>query len=377
MAGFLAGLLSPALTVATQAAGAYEGAEANAATSKQNAVMQAIALQRQQHEQELKDALTRAQTGLAGARTDRINNPLPEFDLKDAVDANGKPIIARFDKHTGVATPTGLAGKPFDPVMGSPEWIRAQQERAKADNIFGYHAPVQDHFTFPVAMGPDGKPTVFRANTRTGELASTGTPAKPTGTGGGGGGQGSQTSVDDMEQRYNEIASHANALASGAWQITPSMQAREGLTYGIARDNAAGKTPWRKQIEASGMDLLGMGSGPDFSRYQALMNSTRALGDDVAKVFKGRQNEEAVLREVALAQLTPDDYKNTAVVQQKLSRLRNVIDLARHVYGAQASGGAPSTAPTGTSHPSLTPAQQARAQSDPTYAAFLRSKGLM
>lgn len=151
----------------------------------------------------------------------------------------------------------------------------------------------------------------------------------PTGKGGAGGSSsGAQVPVADMEERFGEVAQHATDLGNGKWKITQPMQAREAFDYANARESAAGHPSMLHQTEAGVSSVLGLG-GDDYGRYQAMMNSYRALGDDVAKVFKGRQNEEAVLREVALAQLTPQDYGNPQVVQQKLNRLRHVIDLAK------------------------------------------------
>lgn len=162
-------------------------------------------------------------------------------------------------------------------------------------------------------------------NTETGEeVVAKGPPSARGGAGG------SQAPVADMEQRYSEIAQHAKDLAAKKWQISSGMQAREGMNYGTALDNAAGKPAIGKMLGSSGIEMLGLSGSPeDFARYQTLMNSTRAIGDDVAKVFKGRQNEQAVLREVALAELTADDYNNPKQVEQKLDRLRHVIALAK------------------------------------------------
>lgn len=212
---------------------------------------------------------------------------------------------------------------------------------------------------------PDGSPAVFRVP----KVAGPAVPVEgilPKSASGAGG---SQAPISDMRDRYQEIEGHAKDLAAGKWNISPAMQMREGLTYGIARENAAGKAPLTKQLAATFMDKVGAGTGGDFARYQALMNSTRALGDDAAKIFKGRQNEEAVLREVALAQLTPDDYRNPTVVNQKLSRLRHIITLAEQTSPEQMvpqSGSAPSR---------LSPEDAAHAARDPAFAAWLKAHG--
>ncbi len=60
----LSGLLGPGLTAATQIAGGYQNAQANAATEQQKAIVQQIALLRQQHEDEISNALKQSQTNL-------------------------------------------------------------------------------------------------------------------------------------------------------------------------------------------------------------------------------------------------------------------------------------------------------------------------
>lgn len=156
----------------------------------------------------------------------------------------------------------------------------------------------------------------------------------PTGGGAGGGkaatlGQGALTPLDDMLTRIDEIEGHAKDLAEGKWKMTQGMQTREGSEFGITHGLIAGDLPWKQMAtKAVNATVSTPYSATDYNRYQALMNSTRALGDDIAKVFKGRQNEEAVKREIALAMLTPSDYANPAVVKQKIDRLHHAAKLA-------------------------------------------------
>lgn len=60
--------LSPALTTATQAAGAYQGAEGNAAITRRESQMQALMTLRQQRQLESQLALQQAQTGEAQSK---------------------------------------------------------------------------------------------------------------------------------------------------------------------------------------------------------------------------------------------------------------------------------------------------------------------
>jgi hypothetical protein len=266
-------------------------------------------------------------------------NPNAETDRTPRTfTVNGQPVEGFSDKQGKFYTADGT---PIPPGAKVTPYVAPQHDQIQ----------LMPGVTPPGPNGEPGTPTVFRINKNGGPAVPVDGIA-PKG-GAGGSSQGAQVPVADMQERYDEIAKHAADLAAGKWKITPAMQMREGLTFGIARANAAGEhPPVSQQVGASAMDLLHLGQGPDYQRYQALMNSTRALGDDVAKVFKGRQNEQAVYREVALAQLTPDDFNNPKVVSQKLSRLRNVINLAKISNPAQAgliagAGGTTPAAPSG------------------------------
>jgi hypothetical protein len=63
--GGLGSVLSPALTTATQAYGAEQNAQAQSADVQQQRAVQQIQMLRQAHEQQIKDALTQAQTAEA------------------------------------------------------------------------------------------------------------------------------------------------------------------------------------------------------------------------------------------------------------------------------------------------------------------------
>lgn len=326
----LGALLSPALTVGTNAAADYTNAENDAAKQRIQNAVSALTAQRQAKQDDFTQALQAAQARDANARAFATLHPVQKPTVVPqggtALGPDGKPMFSSAPKTTPFPTITAKEGifekRPdgiYDPVTGR--------------RYTGRLTPVQEQpsFTFTTGTDENGNPVVVAGNTKTGQVTRTDV-GKPSTTGGGSGGSGAQAPLDDMIQRYKEIQTAAKDLGAGKWQMTPAMQTREGLTYGVARANAEGKSVPLTQLGASFlMDKTGFGKGPDnpdFARYQALMNSTRALGDDAAKVFKGRQNEEGVLREIALSELTPDDYNNPIVVGQKLQRLEHVIKLA-------------------------------------------------
>lgn len=148
--------LSPALNVATGAAGTYENAQAQGAQQKQQQVIQSLMLQRQQKEQALKDALTQSQTKEADARTGDIQSQgqLRQYQL-------GHP-------------------KPEAPIMGSPEWIEAKRQEAIIGNQYGYHPPApQDKYQFVQGTDEQGNPIIYSGSTQNGTLTSTGQHGRP------------------------------------------------------------------------------------------------------------------------------------------------------------------------------------------------------
>lgn len=69
--GGIGSFLSPALTVATQAAGAYQGAESQAAQDKAEHIIQALVMQRQAQQFALQQQLDKAKVGQVNSETYR------------------------------------------------------------------------------------------------------------------------------------------------------------------------------------------------------------------------------------------------------------------------------------------------------------------
>ena len=294
--------------------------------------------------QRVKDLLAQ-QTAARDAENDRINNVVRMGGIDPAV--QGRLAKARADAGVDAAVNTATQLAPIktrqavdqatalSPVKVAEANALLPSEAQKAENA----AAAAERHAPPIAVnlpGQNAGQTLVRRADAVGQQKATT----------GGAASGAQVPVADMQARYDEIKQHASDLAQGIWRHTRDMQIREGLEYGITRDAAAG-TPTLHSL-ASHADVRGFGdltgtTAADYARYQAMMNSQRALGDDVTKVFKGRQNEEAVLREVALAQITPDDYQNPASVKQKLERMQHLIDLAALNNPAQHPGPAPAS----------------------------------
>jgi hypothetical protein len=163
---------------------------------------------------------------------------------------------------------------------------------------------------------------------------------KAGGAGGNKPAQGTQAPLQDMIDRYNELEQHAKDVANGTFQFTPLAGVREGLKTGAAVDQTTGHglSGAAQQLVGSVMDKLRLGEGTDIqNRYDKMAFATRALGDDAAKVFKGRQGFENIQLETAQSKFDPSDIGQPDRVEQKLSRLRNIIKLGATVAPEQAA----------------------------------------
>lgn len=326
-----------ALALAGRAKSAYDQGQVK--QTFQNAVLQ------QKEDAAAVDAeLKRAQAGEADARAYSLRNPKPKLGTQ----SKDERLYARIQE---LGTSPDMVAQYPNPSKR----LAAANERARME--FG-EAPQREpqdagHFTPFQGVDAQGNPIAVPFDSRHGKF---GTPddtvfPKPASAGAG---MGSQAPVGDMEARLAEIEGHANDLAAGKWHPTRAMQAREGMEYGIANSSAGGHgVPLAQAGAIAGMNLFGLADGPDYQRFQALMNSTRSFGDDAAKVFKGRQNEDSVKREIALSQITPDDYQNPKAIAQKLQRMREVVALAKQTMPSKraeptgATGPAPTTRSAG------------------------------
>jgi len=152
----------------------------------------------------------------------------------------------------------GKPREPKAPVIGSPEWRAAKIEEAKIGAQFGYHAPQQDHFTFPVGVDGNGNPVVLRGNSNTGELVPTDVGAKPTTQNG-----------PTRQQRMQSLANAGDALDAFEKSLNTI-----GSTVMPSTDKDALQTDYENlQLQLKEMYNLGVLNGPDL----ALMR--RVVGD--------------------------------------------------------------------------------------------------
>ncbi len=272
-------------------------------------------------------AMPGAASGISGAPDMPARPSQPAmFERGNRGTVNRIEGVSPLEEETWTNENVNIGGKPNVIQKSNRGNIRGLDKAPVTGQVTPYTAPVPDAFTTYDDLEPGtGRPRKMSLNTRTNERHEVGGMK----TAAGGAPSGSQTSLDDMEQRLAEVKAHAVDIKNGTFTFGRADQTREGLTYGIARHNAAGDLGWQQPTTASAMDFFGLGKGKDSKRFADLMNSQRALGDDAAKVFKGRQNEESVLREIAMNQIAPDDIGNNTLIDQKLSRLANIIKLER------------------------------------------------
>lgn len=170
--GFLSGILDAASHAVGPTlnlmAGRAQG-QAIAQQRQQQQLLQAYALQRQQQQ----DALARAmaQSTMQG-RSDLAKHYANQDTAANARNALGQ-------KHEDY-----LESQPKAPVLGTPEYLKAQEDVTKMKAK--YRPAPQNNFTFPVVMGPNGQPVVARASTKTGDITLTDVGGKPTSSQGGG-----------------------------------------------------------------------------------------------------------------------------------------------------------------------------------------------
>ncbi len=195
-------------------------------------------------------------------------------------------------------------------------------------------------------QSPDGTPTTYLVYSDGTTKQLGGSVGKGAAVGTGGSMQGSQAPLDDMIAQYDRIAGHAKDIAAGTFKFTNNNATRSALGFGQSYAQAEGKPAIGAQVGQSAMDMFGMApsNSPDQQRYEQLMAASRAMGDDAAKVFKGRQGFPNIALEIAQATLRPADIGHPDIVEQKLSRLRNIIKLAGIVSPRQAAAVNPADA---------------------------------
>lgn len=350
----LLSFLGPAVTAATQAeSGALAGQEAgrNEANSKMMAMIQQI---RAAHDDELKNQLTtsdialkNAQTAAGGFRPQPGDKPTVH-QLDDGtlvqIGADGKarriqmgdqptpaasapaapanpedtqvgasgpsaPPQAPQSATQGTPAPTGVKGPAKAPVMGSPEWLAAEDAAAA---IREKHAkPTVPHFTPQTTTGPNGEQIIQPFNTSTGELGAAVGNAK------GAGGAGGQTRLPERSQQLGLALN--NAVEALPFHDQAAETGAPGMVAGyLAQHSQSGSLPARGALNLTE-------SGQKYERYTDAMNG--ALLAVAHSVGGARISKEQVNMFGGNMMVSPNDPP--ATIQQKTRAIIDFMNSAR------------------------------------------------
>lgn len=333
--------LSPALTTATQAAGAYQGAHAQSAKDQQQAVIQKLILQRQQHEQEIKDALTRAQTGEVNARVGDIGS---QQALRGVQSQEGQYKLDH---------PTLDPNSPD--VLGRKQQlsIEENQQKIKDEKQYGYHPPVFGSYEKVDSTDADGNPIVSVLDKHTGSVTPTSTKGKPLPVKSGG-------AAADRTQAQLETASGQATLADQGMsayeeKVLAGKASLNPLSMQLARSALSGSTSAEFTLN---------NINPELASYVRFAKQVATA----ERMITPRGGSNAMTQAEALLSGagsggTPEQIKNARAYRAALI----------HGLSSHRSQGTPASSP-GT-HTGLSPEDAARAQQDPGFAAWLRQQG--
>lgn len=171
MARFLSGLLGPAINVATNAVSADQGAQANAANSGIQAALQRAQIVKQQRDEAIKQAIAQRE-----AQSQGILDQLHQAQIGDT---NQQMRIRQHDADNP---------KPVAPVLGSPEYVKAEGDvaaaKAKAEAQYRRdpQAPVP-HYAIQTVTGADEKVHLAKVNSLTGDVTELPNLGKQPGSG--------------------------------------------------------------------------------------------------------------------------------------------------------------------------------------------------
>ncbi len=152
----LSGIVSPALTTATQAAGAYQGAEANAAQVQRDTMLNAMVMMRQQKQFQTDQALKTAQTGYYNSRGNYYDGRTPtdstSSDLRAALVAAGHDPddVDAAIAADRMGNPAGLRSLFAPPKTAAPRILRTPTGYMTAPSGGGAATPVVDGDGNPV-----------------------------------------------------------------------------------------------------------------------------------------------------------------------------------------------------------------------------------
>ncbi len=321
--GGLLDFLSPGLTVATQAAGAQQAGEAQKAATDQANTLKMIAQLRQQHEDEQKDLLTRAQVGNLESETKARLAPPPKANT---IVPQGSTVLGPDNKPLFTAPKTESA-KTLSPdfVTGNGQPVMVQDGNF-FDGAGNPVSPEKVHrYVAPQAPSPaqlidipdpahPGQTIKAWADPRSRTISPTTQTGFPKGAGAGGGAGGAEQ-VKKAEQLGLALNSLKDAI--------PTMEARGFKSPNFATgplSAEASKPGFMGEVAAGGVNLLDP-SQSDLNGAMDLFLSAAAHSVGGARItpeqinkftsgYKGRTNDAPALVEKKLRRAV--DFLNAA-----------------------------------------------------------------
>lgn len=338
--GFLDGLLSPALTVATQAAGAYQGAQTQADIERQKQAIQAVTLQRQQHESEINNALHQAQATLAGANTIKAQRDANTLRLGDPGYAGAMGAVAGAQAMGKLPADLELAVTKGKIDRATAEAIQRMRSNTSIQ-VANIGQAGEDRrfkpFTFLQSVGADGNPVYATGNGQSGQITPTNVRAKAATGGGVGGGAMAERGAAQIgvaraqaEQANSDMIEIEDGIASGKIHIDPA-------GFYLAQKAMAAK-PGAATAAETALNT----SYPDLARY---VRAARAISVAERLITPRGGSNAMTAQEAALSGVGPGGDKKQ-VQQARNYRHALIIGLRSHE-----TGGGASTAPGPASQP--------------------------
>ena len=140
---------------------------------------------------------------------------------------------------------------------------------------------------------------------------------------------GALTSLPDLLRTHVAMSVNEN---DPKFALTPRGEMTEGAQYGVKHAEVKGQAP---SFGSLAMGTVGKLMGGVSNPEQAYLQNSRAFGEDAANAWRGRTNEERVLRDITTGSLTSQNITNPTARSQVQERRQNVIAMTAIANPAQ------------------------------------------
>lgn len=397
----LSGLLSPLLTAASNTVGAYEGAQADAGKQRKAEALQQVLQLRAQHEQEIKDLLTQAQTRNTNRQADALR--LGDVDYAGAMGGvkaaeNSATIpgdVAREQAVGPVKTANAVAqqgallpGKVAEQSAMIPGKVAEQTAltpgavdragRTSLAEVPGKVAAAQQtaEFAAPIATqdrpGDPTSPVTYKTRSQ-----ALGTGKAPTGTADKANPQ-QAASKANIESAMKTMDDFEQKLRSGHAVYGPFDATKGALASSEQTQNAKGSLGGLESLAGNIAGASLRGDNSDLAQY---LKAKKFVAEAVLNTHK-RPNQTQYEIEQELSGIGPRfDGWNTADAQQQIKQTADRRNRMYHeVFGGATVQPQQGNAPKGNVDlnaplPPLSAEDRAHAQRDPAFAAWLKNQG--